>query len=83
MMRRLFVVIGMYPVGYYDLTVAGLPVYATCFRPLTKDSLASNPFHVFTSLLRMELITDGDLRLKAIEILSRHQIFSARCIALI
>ena len=33
--RRLFAVMGMYPVGYYDLSVAGLPVHSTVFRPKT------------------------------------------------
>ncbi|RFN45665.1 hypothetical protein FIE12Z_10111 [Fusarium flagelliforme] len=83
MMRRLFSVMGMHPVGYYDLTVASLPVHATCFRPLTQEALAYNPFRVFTSLLRLELIEDEDLRSKAAEILSKRQIFTARCVELI
>lgn len=82
-MRRLFSVMGMHPVGYYDLTVASLPVHATCFRPLTKEALAYNPFRVFTSLLRLELIQDESLRLQATEILSKRNIFTPRCIELI
>ncbi|KAM6516101.1 hypothetical protein FALCPG4_014286 [Fusarium falciforme] len=82
-MRRLFSVMGMHPVGYYDLTVASLPVHATCFRPLTKEALAYNPFRVFTSLLRLELIQDESLRLQAAEILSKRNIFTPRCIELI
>ncbi|KAJ3543502.1 hypothetical protein NM208_g2126 [Fusarium decemcellulare] len=82
-MRRLFSVMGMHPVGYYDLTVASLPVHATCFRPLTKEALAYNPFRVFTSLLRLELIQDQDLRSKAAEILSKRNIFTHRCVELI
>lgn len=82
MMRRLFSVMGMYPVGYYDLTVAGLPVHATCFRPLEKKSLDFNPFRVFTSLLRLELV-DESLRSKASEILGKRNIFTLRCIELI
>ncbi|KAH7136957.1 hypothetical protein B0J13DRAFT_677722 [Dactylonectria estremocensis] len=82
-MRRLFSVMGMHPVGYYDLTVASLPVHATCFRPLTKESLAYNPFRVFASLLRLELIQDQSLRSKAAEILSNRNIFTPRCIELI
>ncbi|KAJ5094307.1 hypothetical protein N7456_010168 [Penicillium angulare] len=81
--RRLFQILGMYPVGYYDLSVAGLPVHATCFRPLSKESLAKNPFRVFTSLLRPEMIEDENLRAQAEEILSKRQIFSPRCIQLI
>ncbi|KAM5356475.1 hypothetical protein ACJ41O_003121 [Fusarium nematophilum] len=83
MMRRLFSVMGMYPVGYYDLTVASLPVHATCFRPLTKESLAYNPFRVFTSLLRLELIQDPSLRSQAADILSKRSIFTPRCVELI
>ncbi|RSL43572.1 hypothetical protein CEP53_011630 [Fusarium sp. AF-6] len=82
-MRRLFSVMGMHPVGYYDLTVASLPVHATCFRPLTKEALAYNPFRVFTSLLRLELIQDEYLRQQAAEILSKRNIFTPRCIELI
>ncbi|RSM02293.1 hypothetical protein CDV31_011014 [Fusarium ambrosium] len=82
-MRRLFSVMGMHPVGYYDLTVASLPVHATCFRPLTKEALAYNPFRVFTSLLRLELIQDESLRQQAAEILSKRNIFTPRCIELI
>lgn len=80
---RLFAILGMQPVGYYDLTVAGLPVHATCFRPLTQESLAINPFRVFTSLLRLDLIQDQSLRAQAAEILSKRQIFTPRCLELI
>ncbi|KAM0558225.1 hypothetical protein ACHAPJ_004910 [Fusarium lateritium] len=83
MMRRLFSVMGMHPVGYYDLTVASLPVHATCFRPLTQEALSYNPFRVFTSLLRLELIQDESLRSQAAEILSKRDIFTPRCVELI
>jgi len=83
MMRRLFAVMGMQPVGYYDLSQAGLPVHATAFRPLTEASLARNPFRVFTSLLRLELIDDAALRAHASQILAQRQIFTPRCVALI
>lgn len=76
---RVFGVMGMYPVGYYDLSVAGVPVHSTAFRPTNEDSLRSNPFRVFTSLLRLELIDDAELRAEAAEILSRRDIFTARC----
>ncbi|MDA4629856.1 DUF1338 family protein, partial [Escherichia coli] len=33
MLRRVFAVMGMYPVGYYDLSEAGVPVHSTAFRP--------------------------------------------------
>ncbi|KAF5673434.1 DUF1338 domain-containing protein [Fusarium heterosporum] len=83
MMRRLFSIMGMHPVGYYDLTVASLPVHATCFRPLTQEALAYNPFRVFTSLLRLELIQDKSLRSQATEILSKRNIFTRRCVELV
>jgi len=83
MLRRLFAVMGMHPVGYYDLAVAGVPVHSTAFRPVDADSLARNPFRVFTSLLRLELIEDAALRNQAAEILARRDIFTAGARALI
>lgn len=75
-MRRVLAVMGMHPVGYYDLSIAGLPVHATAFRPVEGRSLAANPFRLFTSLLRLELIRDEGLRGKAAELLTRRQIFT-------
>lgn len=83
MMRRLFAVMGMEPVGYYDLTVAGLPVHATGFRPVSQSSLQYNPFRVFTSMLRLDLIKDEGLRNQAKEILNKREIFTPRCVELI
>ncbi len=82
-LRRLFAVMGMYPVGYYDLSVAGVPVHSTAFRPLTAAALALNPFRVFTSLLRLELIEDEALRAQSAEILARRRIFTDDALALI
>ncbi|OJI99233.1 hypothetical protein ASPVEDRAFT_38696 [Aspergillus versicolor CBS 583.65] len=83
-MRRLFAIMGMHPVGYYDLTVAGLPVHATSFRPISHASLSANPFRVFTSLLRLDMVSEeGGLRSTAQEILSQRQIFTPRCLALL
>ncbi|QKW58336.1 VOC family protein [Stenotrophomonas sp. NA06056] len=82
-LRRLFAVMGMYPVGYYDLSVAGVPVHSTAFRPLTAAALALNPFRVFTSLLRLELIEDEALRAQSAEILARRRIFTDEALALI
>ena len=76
MLGRVFAVRGMHPVGYYDLTVAGVPVHATAFRPLTEEALAANPFRIFTSLLRLELISDATLRAKAEAILAKRDIFT-------
>ncbi|MFC3285629.1 2-oxoadipate dioxygenase/decarboxylase HglS [Litchfieldella rifensis] len=83
LLRRLFAVMGMYPVGYYDLTEAGVPVHATAFRPITEESLQKNPFRVFTSLLRLDLIEDKKLRKIASEILSSRNIFTKRALELI
>ncbi|KQQ80700.1 VOC family protein [Aureimonas sp. Leaf324] len=82
-MRRLFAVMGMEPVGYYDLSVAGVPVHSTAFRPVREENLARNPFRVFTSLLRLELIEDEALRQEAAAILSRRRIFTPGALALI
>lgn len=80
--RQVFAVMGMEPVGYYDLSVAGVPVHSTAFRPVGDEALAANPFRIFTSLLRLELLPDPALREQARDILSRRQIFSARALEL-
>jgi uncharacterized glyoxalase superfamily metalloenzyme YdcJ len=82
-MARLFAVLGMQPVGYYDLACAGVPVHATAFRPVHEDALRHSPFRVFTSLLRLELIEDPALRHQAAQILAGRQIFSPGALALI
>jgi len=82
-MRRVFAVMGMRPVGYYDLSVAGVPVHATAFRPVEDASLARNPFRVFTSLLRLDLIEDAGLRMIATDILERRRIFTPRLLDLV
>ena len=82
-MRRLFAVMGMHPVGYYDLSVAGVPVHSTAFRPLDEASLRRNPFRVFTSLLRLELIEDRALAERAASILSDRSILTERAQELI
>ena len=74
-MARLFNVMGMVPVGYYDLSVANLPVHSTAFRPVDGDELAKNPFRVFTSLLRMDLL-DGETRRQAEASLKDREIFT-------
>ncbi|TGV08960.1 VOC family protein [Alcaligenaceae bacterium 429] len=80
---RLFAVMGMHPVGYYDLTPAGVPVHSTAFRALHEDELRVSPFRVFTSLLRLELIEDAALREEARAILANRQIFSPEALKLI
>ncbi|GGG85718.1 DUF1338 domain-containing protein [Salipiger pallidus] len=82
-MRRLFAVMGMHPVGYYDLSVAGVPVHSTAFRPLDEAALRRNPFRVFTSLLRLDLLDDAELRAAAAEVLDTREIYTTGCLELI
>ena len=80
---RLFAVMGMEPVGYYDLTPAGVPVHSTAFRAVHEEALQVSPFRVFTSLLRLELIYNPELRVFASDVLSKRTIFTPRAIELI
>lgn len=77
-LRRIFAIMGMYPVGYYDLSVAGIPVHSTAFRPVGSESLRRNPFRLFTSLLRLDLISDSKLREASEQLLTRRDIFTSR-----
>ena len=81
--RRLFMVMGMVPVGYYDLSVSGIPVHSTAFRPTSEEALRRNPFRVFTSLLRLDLIEDEEARRAAAAALAGRNIFTPRCLELI
>lgn len=76
LMRRVFAVMGMVPVGYYDLSVAGIPVHSTAFRPVNAEALSRNPFRVFTSLLRLDLIEDAVLSTQVEAILKQRKIFT-------
>lgn len=82
-MRRLFAVMGMLPVDYYDLSIAGIPVHSTAFRAIDVEALQKSPFRIFTSLLRLDLIQDEALREKAENILAKRDIFSDALTALI
>lgn len=64
-LRRIFALLGMFPVGYYDLAPAGVPVHSTAFRPIEDEDLQACPFRIFTSLLRLELIEDTNVREQA------------------
>lgn len=55
MIKRMFAIMGMFPVGYYDFSVVGFPMHATAFRPQGKKD--ENLFRMFTTLLRMDLLT--------------------------
>src|SRR5690606_41765400 len=46
-MRRVFAVMGMQPVGYYDLSPAGVPVHSTAFRATHEGPLQPSPFPGF------------------------------------
>ncbi|MGP9765275.1 2-oxoadipate dioxygenase/decarboxylase HglS [Halomonas sp. AOP13-D3-9] len=83
LLRRMFAVMGMFPVGYYDLSVAGVPVHATAFRPIDDEALKLNPFRLFTSLLRLELIADAELRERAAAIIASREIVTPQAVALI
>ncbi|WP_331695403.1 VOC family protein [Pseudomonas sp. ZY71] len=82
-LARLFAVMGMQPVGYYDLTPAGVPVHSTAFRAVHEQALQVSPFRVFTSLLRLELIEDPELRDFAESVLAQRSIFTAEALRLI
>ncbi|MGY3533946.1 2-oxoadipate dioxygenase/decarboxylase HglS [Bradyrhizobium sp. USDA 4452] len=82
-MRRLFRVMGMSAVGYYDLAPAGVPVHSTAFRAIGEASLNKSPFRVFTSLLRLDLIEDRELRDLAAATLKQRTIFTPRVLQLI
>jgi len=81
-LARLFAVMGMQPVGYYDLTPAGVPVHSTAFRAVHEHALQVSPFRVFTSLLRLELIEDPDVRAFAESVLARRSIFTPEALRL-
>lgn len=80
---RLFAVMGMQPVGYYDLTPAGVPVHSTAFRAVHESALQTSPFRVFTSLLRLELIENPELRAFAQSALAQRSIFTPRALELV
>ncbi|KAF5266844.1 hypothetical protein FOXYS1_2308 [Fusarium oxysporum] len=80
--KRLFAIFGMHPVGYYDLQVVNFPLHATAFRPITEESLAKNPFRVFTSVLRKDLLSPT-IRDIVEQVLSKRNLFSARLLDII
>lgn len=81
--RRVVAVMGMHPVGYYDLSVAGVPVHSTAFRPIEQEAIHRNPFRLFTSLLRLDLIEDPALRAESATILAARRIFTPRVLELV
>jgi len=82
-LRRLFAIMGMAPVGYYDLSIAGIPVHSTAFRPIGESAMRASPFRIFCSLLRPDLIPDAQAGEIAAKVLARRDIFTPRCRRLI
>ncbi|MFO1125378.1 MAG: VOC family protein [Methylocystis sp.] len=82
-LRRLFAIMEMAPVGYYDLSVAGIPVHSTAFRPIGESAMRRSPFRIFCSLLRPDLVPDAQAREIAAKVLTRRDIFTPRCRRLI
>lgn len=82
LIRRIFALIGLYPVGYYDLSAADLPMHATAFRPVCRRSLARNPFRVFTTLLRPELL-DPRIRELALSLINSRKMFTNELLSLV
>lgn len=77
MIRSLFAILGMYPVGYYDLRVVGFPIHGTAFRPIDEKSLRENPFRVFTTVLRRDMLSSitGEM---ADDLLRKRNLFTPR-----
>ncbi|KAH8748109.1 hypothetical protein F5883DRAFT_653283 [Diaporthe sp. PMI_573] len=81
--KRIFGVMGMYPVGYYNLSPAGLPMHATCFRPTTSASLRRNPFRIFATLLRAELLNSEKAQPLSRDLLGKRSIFTDELLELL
>lgn len=54
---RIFKLMGMYPVEFYDLTPMGIPMIATAFRPIDA-SIEQSAFRMFTSMLHPDFIPE-------------------------
>lgn len=48
--RRIFAVMGLYPVGFYNLDLNGKSLASTLFKPLNKIALKQQPFRITVSL---------------------------------
>lgn len=62
LLRRALRVMGMFPVEYYDLAAAGLPVHSTAFRPIKSEAMEHSPFRLFVSLVRLDQIASPALQ---------------------
>lgn len=83
LLRRAFGLLGMHPVGYYDLAAAGLPVHSTAFRPLTASEISRNPFRLFVSLVRLDQIASPSLLRDAERLMQARSVFTPGMLALI
>lgn len=83
LLRRAFGLLGMHPVGYYDLAAAGLPVHSTAFRPLTASEIGRNPFRLFVSLVRLDQIASPSLLRDAERMMQARSVFTPGMLALI
>ena len=83
LIRRALRLLGMHPVGYYDLSPAGLPVHSTAFRPLTSESMEKNAFRIFTSLVRLDQIGSERLKAEAKTLVNKRSILSSEALLLI
>ena len=54
---RIFKLMGMHPVEFYDLTPMGIPMIATAFRPID-NSIEQSAFRMFTSMLHPDYIPE-------------------------
>ncbi|PKP82695.1 MAG: DUF1338 domain-containing protein [Alphaproteobacteria bacterium HGW-Alphaproteobacteria-18] len=81
LLRRAFRVLGMHPVGYYDLATAGLPVHSTAFRPLTAGEIGKNPFRLFASLVRLDQIASPALQRDAKRLMEKRSILAPQALA--
>ncbi|KAJ3518552.1 hypothetical protein NM208_g14478 [Fusarium decemcellulare] len=57
-----------------DLSSTGIPLHATAFRPTTAEALSINPFRVFTTVLRVDMLSENVRELTS-SILSKRSIF--------
>ncbi|KAJ9149935.1 DUF1338 domain protein [Pleurostoma richardsiae] len=80
--KRLFALFGMHPVGYYDLRIVDFPLHATAFRPVSEESLRRNPFRVFTSVLRKDLLPPR-IQASVDGLLRRRNLFTPRLLEII
>lgn len=86
-LSRIFLAMGMHPVGFYDLRDARprpVPVVATAFRPIDRRELELNPFRMFTSMLVPEdrRFFDADLESRLKGFLGRRELFTERLLYL-